>query len=124
MLSVIMFVMAVFSQSGHFTVSPGISSHFIVNSGAEQRDLRPVVYVYNAPFNCPPCRQQEADFRAWEKSGVCPVRFIWDVEPRIKIESYPATHWNGANGKGVVVAGWYGRERWLKAWELSQRKKE
>lgn len=116
-----------------FTVSVGDSTHFntsvgvlpvaapkaITTPAVAAADNRPFVNVYNAPFHCDPCIEQEKDFDAWEKSGSCPVRFI-KTKPPFELDGYPATHWNGTNGKGVIVYGWHGRAAWLARWKLSQ----
>ena len=88
-------------------------------STLKQDDLRPVVYLYSAPFKCPPCEQAKADIKAWRDS---PMRFVTDRKAPFAVESYPTLHWNDANGKGLVVVGWPGVKSFEAAWLASQKR--
>lgn len=72
---------------------------------------KPVVTVYLAPFNCPPCEQ-------WKRDMASMPEFDWQigtVEPAW-LQAYPTFTFIGADGGLYYVEGW-SKQDFLQKWE-------
>lgn len=101
------------ARSGHAT-----ESHPAPNRTESTPDAaeRPVVFLYVAPFHCPPCEAAKRDIKAWKNS---PMRFVVDKSPTIQVDSYPTLHWNDSNGKGKIITGWPGIQSFEATWRAT-----
>lgn len=78
---------------------------------------RPVIYVFYAPFRCPPCEDQKAVMKAWKDAPFDVGKL--DKSP-VSIPSYPFTIWRGSNGQWRYIEGWRGKKDLVERWKATQ----